>query len=148
LISEGLASYALEALLGSEAEQIAAEQLLPAGIPYDPETAAVIREAETLLLPVRSNIALMLHEGARSDRAREYARTWLLDGGEQIDQAIINIEARSWRLYESCYPVGLAVCRDYADTNESRFQDLLERQLTPANLARRSDAKKAGQADT
>jgi hypothetical protein len=134
VMSEGLASYALEALLGSDAEQIAAERLRPAGISYDPETASVIRQAETLLLPVRSNIAFMLHQGARSDVARDYARAWLLDDTEQIDQAITHLEARSWRPYESCYPVGLALCRAYAGTDRSRFQDLLEQQLTPHDL--------------
>jgi hypothetical protein len=60
LISEGLASYAVRALLGHDGERIAAECLRPLAIPYDHETAAVVREAEELLLPVRSNIALML----------------------------------------------------------------------------------------
>ena len=136
VISEGLASYGLEALLGSEADQIAADSLRPAGIPYDHETASAVRAAETLLLPVRSNIALMLHDGAASLEAHEYARAWLLDDREQIDQAIDRLQARSWRPYESCYPVGLALCHQYATANPNGFHDLLHRQLTPAELAR------------
>jgi hypothetical protein len=134
LISEGLASYALEALLGDDAEQIAADCLKPAGIPYDHETASVVREAETLLLPVRSNIALMLDDGTTSLQAHEYARAWLLDDVKQIDEAIEHLEGRSWRPYESCYPVGLALCRRYVGADPRRFHELLHRQLTPADL--------------
>jgi len=54
LVSEGLASHALDALLGENAERIAADCLRPIGIPYDHETAAAFREAQTLLLAVRS----------------------------------------------------------------------------------------------
>ena len=134
LLSEGLACYALEALLGDDAEQLAADCLRPAGIPYDPETAVTVREAETLLLPVRSNVAMMLDGGASSAVVHEYAKTWLLDDAEQIDEAIDHLEARSWRSYESCYPVGLALCRAYAAGRPERFRELLNSQLTPADL--------------
>jgi predicted nucleotidyltransferase len=136
LLSEGLACCALEALLGDEAEQIAADCLRQAGIPYDPETAAAVREAETLLLPVRSNIAMMLHAGATAMDVRAYARTWLLDEPEQIDEAIGHLKARAWRPYESCYPVGLALCRSYTAGQPERFRELLNRQLIPEDLAR------------
>jgi hypothetical protein len=136
LVSEGLASYALEALLGDEAERIAADCLRSVGIAYDDVTGAAVREAETLLLPVRSNIALMLDSGATSAQAHEYAKTWLLDDPEQIDEAIDLLETRSWLPYESCYPVGLALCRAYAGADPSRFRELLERQLTPGDLSR------------
>jgi hypothetical protein len=136
LISEGLASYATEAVLGDEADQLAAECLRPTGLRYDGETARVVREAETLLLPVRSNIALMLDRGASSAQAHDYARTWLLEEAELLDTAIKHLETSSWRAYESCYPVGLALCRRYLTTAGGRFHDLLQRQLTPADLAR------------
>jgi hypothetical protein len=134
LISEGLASYALEALLGNHAEQLAADCLRAADIPYDYETAAVVREAEVLLLPVRSNIALMLDGETTSPQAHDYAQTWLLDDAKQIDEAITHLEARSWRPYESCYPVGLALCRQHVATHRTRFTALLHQQLTPADL--------------
>lgn len=134
LISEGLASYAIEALLGPDAEQIAAECLQPAGIAYDHETAAVVRKAEELLLPVRSNIALMLDRGATSAEIHDFARAWLLDEIEQIDTATTHLEGRSWRPYESCYHVGLALCRRYAADDPTRVYDLLHRQLTASDL--------------
>lgn len=135
LISEGLATYALDAVLGDDGEeQLASECLRPAGISYDHETASVVRDAETLLLPVRSNIALMLDRGATSLEVRDYARAWLLEEPEQIDKAIKRVESRAWRPYESCYPVGFALCQRYAAGDRGRFQDLLHRQLTPADL--------------
>jgi hypothetical protein len=136
LISEGLASYALVALLGDDAERVAAECLRPVGIAYDYVTAAAVREAEALLLPVRSNIALMLDGGATSAHARDYAKVWLLNDPEQIDEAVENLESRSWPPYESCYPIGLALCRRYVGSDRTRVRDLLHRQLIPADLSR------------
>jgi hypothetical protein len=138
LISEGLACHALHALLGDGAEAFAADCLKSLGIPYDTHTASVVRKAEELLLGVRSNIALMLDHGTTSEQAREYARAWLLDAPEQIYEAITDLETRSWRPYESCYPVGLTICRQYADAAPERFRELLHRQLTPAELASRT----------
>jgi hypothetical protein len=134
LISEGIACLAQEALLGDEADRIAGECLEQAGIPYDQVIARVVRQAEELLLPMRSYVAMMLDSGSTSGEVREYAKTWLLDTPEQIDEAITNLEARSWRPYESCYPVGLALCRAYVRGRPERFNDLLHRQLTPADL--------------
>lgn len=138
LISEGLASYGVDALLGDEADRIAAGCLRPIGIPYDHETASVVREAATLLLPVRSNITMMLHDGATAMQARDYARTWMLEQSRQIDNAIAHLKARSWPPYESCYPVGLALCRRYTASSPERFRNLLHQQLTPADIDPRS----------
>jgi hypothetical protein len=135
LIAEGIAECAIEALLGADAELIAAECLRPAGIAYDHVTGAAVREAEALLLPVASNVALMLDDGATSAEGHEYAQTWLLDDSEHIDRAITHLEARAWRPYESCYPVGRELCRSYTAADDGRFATLLHRQLTPADLA-------------
>jgi hypothetical protein len=134
VISEGLASYAREALLGEQAEEIAASALSPLDIPYDADTAAVVRRAEELLLPVRSNIALMLSSGSTSAQAHDYAQAWLLDAPEHINKAIEHLEARSWLPYESCYSVGLELCRSYVSAGGG-FKDLLYRQLTPSDLS-------------
>jgi hypothetical protein len=77
----------------------------------------------------------MFDGGATSAQAHEYAKTWLLDDPKQIEEAIDLLETRSWLPYESCYPVGLDLCRRYAGADPSRFRDLLERQLTPADLS-------------
>jgi hypothetical protein len=135
LIAEGIAEYAIEALLGDDAEAIAAECVRPAGIAYDPVTAMAVRQAETLLLPVRSNVALMLDAGATSAEAHDYAKTWWpFHEPDVIDKAITNLEARSWRPYESCYPVGRTLCRNYTLGDDARFTELLHLQVSPADL--------------
>lgn len=134
LIAEGVGCLALHALLGEQADSAAAECLQKTGIVYDHTTATAARQAEELLLPVRSNIAMMLDGGRSLAEARDYARTWLLDEPSEIDDAVAHLEARSWRPYEACYPVGLALCRQYAAGRAERFMDLLHQQLTPADL--------------
>jgi hypothetical protein len=136
LIAEGIACNAIEALLGEAADAIAAECLRPAGIPYDHLTAAAAREAEALLVAVRSNAALMLDAGAGPPAIHEYAQTWMLDDPQRVREAMTHLlEDRAWRPYESCYPVGRALCRRYAAGDPARFARLLHRQLTPADLA-------------
>jgi hypothetical protein len=139
LVSEGIGCLALRALLGADAENFAAEALRPLRIPYDPETGSAVREAEERLLPLRSNVALMLDEGASGAEARDYAHAWLLDDPREIDAAITALETRSWSAYESCYPVGLALCQRYTAGHRDRFRDLLCRQLTPAGLRSATD---------
>jgi hypothetical protein len=139
LVSEGIGCLALEALLGNEAETIAADCLRTVGITYDHVTAAAVRKAEVLLLPVRSNIAMMIDGGSTPAGVREYARTWMLDEPEQIEQEVVNLERRSWLPYESCYPVGLELCHRYTAGSPERFNELLHRQLTPANLGGQAD---------
>jgi len=135
LIAEGIAECAIEALLGDDAEAIAADCVRAAGIAYDPDTAAAVRQAETLLLPVRSNAALMLDAGATSAEAHDYAKTWWpFHEPDVIDKAITHLEARAWRPYESCYPVGRTLCRHYALGDDARFADLLHLQLSPVDL--------------
>ena len=63
LISEGIAMYAREALLG---DAVGAECLRPLGISYDAEVAAVDAEVWTALAPVRVN----LHPARRRPRRR------------------------------------------------------------------------------
>ena len=134
VMAEGLACCAVGALLGDQADRVAATCLAQAGVSYDHETAAGIREAQELLLPVRSNIVLMLDDGASARQARDYAREWLLEDAELIDKIIDALDGRSWRPYESCYSVGLALCRQYMSSGRGSFHHLLHGQLTPADL--------------
>ncbi len=135
LISEGIACHAMEVLLGDEADELAARWLRPLRIPYDAPTAAVVRTAEYLLLGIRANIAILLDEQRMtSEQARAYARRWMLHGDDLAELSVQHIEARLWPPYESCYPVGLALCRRYTGGDPAGFRELLTRQLTPAQL--------------
>ena len=135
LLSEGIACYASEALLGDEAEEVAARRLRPLGIPFDVETARAVREAALLLLAVRPNIAIMLDEEVPAEAVYAYARRWMLEDDRLLALSLEALRARVWRPYESCYPVGLDLCRRYSGGDAGRFRELLHRQLTPSQLS-------------
>jgi hypothetical protein len=135
LLSEGIACLALEALLGDEAEDVAARCLRPLGIPFDIETSRAVRKAERLLLGVRPNIAIMLDEGeVGTDEVDAYARRRMLEDDHFVARSLEGLKARVWRPYESCYPAGLELCRRYTAGDPIRFKELLNRQLTPGQL--------------
>jgi hypothetical protein len=135
LLSEGIACLALEALLGDEAEDVAARCLRPLGIPFDIETSRAVREAEPLLLGVRPNIAIMLDEGeVGTEEVDAYARRWMLEDDHFVARSLEGLKARVWRPYESCYPAGLELCRRHTGGEAIRFKELLNRQLTPGQL--------------
>jgi hypothetical protein len=134
LLAEGIACHAIEALLGDQAEEIGGQCLRPLGIPYEPDIARVVREAQPLLAGVRPNIAMMLDEHATPAQARAYARRWMIEDDQYVDRRVKNLEQRLWRPYESCYTDCLALCRHFADGDLSRFRRLLHEQLTPSDL--------------
>lgn len=134
-MSEGLAMLALEVLLGDEADEHAAEWLGRAGIEYDGRVGAAVRRATAGLLPLRANVALMLDGGRLTqDQAWAYARRWLLEPDDHIDRLVSGIAEADWRPYESCYPEGLRLCREFVAGDPARFKRLLHEQLTPRAL--------------
>jgi hypothetical protein len=57
----------------------------------------MVRQAEVMLLPLRSNIAWLRDAGLlSSEQARDYAREWMLDSDDQVERSIDSLEARSW----------------------------------------------------
>jgi hypothetical protein len=135
MISEGIAELALEALLGSEADEVGAAVLRPLAIPYDAAVASVARKAWEMLRPVRPNLAMMLdeHEIPRQE-AWEYLRTWRLEEDEYIDRTLASLLERRWKPYESCYTDGLTLCRQFVHGDPARFQRLLAEPLIPRDL--------------
>ena len=136
LISEGVATVALEALLGGEAHEVGAACLRPLGIAYDVEVAAVAADAWNMLWPLRANIALMLDEhGMTIEEAMVYARRWLPEDDSYVEEVIASLGDRTWPPYESCYPEGYELCRGFCAGDPARFARLLrESWLTPADL--------------
>ena len=119
LVAEGLAQIALEQVGATPAD----------------DTARVVLTAREALLPVRTNIAILLDErGMSIDDARAYARRWMLDPDAKIDKAIDHLLTRSWPPYESCYPEGLRLCRAFAARQPNGFRRLLTEPLTTADL--------------
>lgn len=70
LVSEGAANLALEVALGPKPYEVVADVLTDMGLPFDPDEAHAIQEAELELYAVSVNAAFMIHEaGVRMDEA-------------------------------------------------------------------------------
>ena len=66
-------------LLVGDDQELSAEELGRLGFAYDAELAARVEEARELLLPIASNLAMLIHDRGKSrDEARDYSATWSL----------------------------------------------------------------------
>lgn len=136
VVAEGIATIAREALLGADAQQVAAEILRPLGITYDPDTAAVVRAADDTLDWVGSNVVQLVAEGGLArDEARPYLRRWLIDPDEIIDKAAAFYLDNPWPPYAVSYSAGQELARTFVAGDPARFRRLLGEQLTPEDLA-------------
>jgi hypothetical protein len=134
VVAEGIAELGLEVLLGADADAVGAQCLRPLGIGYDVGTAAVVRRAEEMLLPLRANVAMLLDDGRSADEMRSYARRWMLEDDEFVDSFVESMISDRWPAYESCYAESLPLCRRFVGGDLERFGRLLREQLTPGDL--------------
>lgn len=135
VITEGIAKLAVE-LVADEHGVLLAEVLGGLGIPYDPETARRVLEAERPLDHVLANAAILLHvDGVSTDEAKEYLRRWELSSEERAGQHIAFVMDRWGRAYIRTYTDGYDLCRAWVGGDLGRFRQLLTEQLTPADLA-------------
>jgi len=135
VVSEGVATLALEIALGQDAHAIAAELLRPLGVPYDDVTATVIQQAEALLSGVVVNVAHQLHEEGRSaTELRDYASHWSLKPAALVERMLAFVGDPVWRTYATTYSDGWRLCRKFVAGNEQRFMRLLTEQMTPSDL--------------
>jgi hypothetical protein len=135
LIAEGIAMHARAALLGADADTLAAEVLRPLGIDYDAEVAAVASEVWTALFPVRVNLSMRL-DGGQVDEAGAlaYARRWMVEDDAYVEKAVHDMLEDPWPPYDSCYTEGHALVRAYAAREPDGFRRLLFEPLTTADL--------------
>lgn len=135
VVAEGIAMLANEILFGADAEHAGAEILRPLGIPYDAQTAAVVRSAHETLAFVGPNLVQLIAEGrvARDD-AWAYARRWLIGPDALIERSVALLD-QPWPAYTICYRTGLALARRFVNGDPQRFGRLLREQLTPEELA-------------
>ncbi|MGI8756132.1 MAG: DUF885 domain-containing protein [Acidimicrobiales bacterium] len=135
LMAEGLADLALEALLGPDHEPLLAEILHPLGVRYDAEVVAAVGTAAESLSSVRGNAALLLHDrGGTGDDAISEMERWALFPHDRAAKSVAFLTHPTWRAYIFCYVAGLPLCRGFVAGDPARFDDLLSRQLTPADL--------------
>lgn len=134
LISEGIATNALEQALGTDPYAAVAE-VLGDLVTFDPAEAHAIAEAEAALEDVGTNAAFMLHEdGAACDEVEAYMRDWGLASDERATRAIAFYTDPASRIYVSTYTDGRRLCEAFAARAAGNFTRLLTDQLTTADL--------------
>jgi hypothetical protein len=139
LIAEGIAMYAREALLGDDADEVAAEILRPLGLAYDTEVAAVDSEVWTALFPVRVNLDIRLDAGRVDEAgALEYARRWLVEDDEYVAKVVRDMLEDPWPPYDCCYTEGLALCRAFCEGEPGGFRRLLSEPVTTEDVSQRT----------
>jgi hypothetical protein len=135
LVSEGIATNALDEALGGEPFAVVAEVLADIDLGFDPIEAHEVHEAEIALYAPAVNAAFMLHEdGASTDDAEGYLREWALESNERATRTVAFLTDPSSRAYVSAYPDGRRLCRDFADRAPGNFTRLLTEQLTTTDL--------------
>jgi hypothetical protein len=135
VVAEGLAQLAREALLGAEAETVAAELLESVGVDYDPEVGAHVRSAGMLTNDVAANLALMHHERrAGEDELAAYAPRWTLQPDDRIRKLVAWVSTQPFRGYVVTYPAGFRLARAFVGDDPAKFKRLLTEQLLPGDL--------------
>lgn len=138
VISEGIATLAVSMLFSPEEEaQWVAEHLSPrAGLAVSPEEARWISPAYTLYTPVRSNAALLLHEGRSEQDVLEYLRQYLRVSAREAEQILAYLQRPFRETYIFTYAAGAELMRPWLQgTNRhSVFARFLTEPITPSAL--------------
>src|SRR5204862_6177342 len=104
VVSEGIATIALDVALGEEVDVVAARVYSELGIDYDAETSRAVRALRGDLAGLRVNAARLLHvEGCSGDEVGDYVERWSLDTRERAEGTIRFVTHPSWRAYASSY---------------------------------------------
>ncbi|MDX8034148.1 DUF885 domain-containing protein [Lentzea sp. BCCO 10_0856] len=142
LLAEGAAERALWASLGNGwggwTERALAEQ----GVRIDGELLERVLRPWSLLLPVRQDAAIMLHDrGADPEDVAEYIGRWLLLPEERARQMLRFLTDPLWRAYTVSYIEGARLVsrwlgpHDDGEVVTGRFRRLLTEPLLPSELA-------------
>ena len=135
LISEGIATNAMQVVIDGDVDDWAASVLRPLGIGYDADTARVLRDAFTTLGFVSANTALQIHdEGRPLDEVRAYFKRWALANDDRVEKHLQFVTDPTWRSYVFNYSSGEDLVRTWVGGDRSRFRRLLTEQLVPADL--------------
>lgn len=134
LVSEGIASYALEAL-GPEAENACAALLAQRGHGYDLELSRKVREVTHRLAAAHDNVAIMLYEqGVDREDAMRYLCAWTVETEDRLEKNLDFLLHPVWRAYYAVYEAGYRAVAAWTGGQADRFRRLLTEQLTPADL--------------
>ena len=135
VISEGIATNALEAAVGDDGFQTLLEVVGDLGFRVDPAVAEVVFREERWSYGVAANAARMLHEdGIPPDEAESYLREWALDPPDRAAKTVSYLmDPGSWT-YITAYTDGKRLCRLFMDRHPNGFRRLLTEQLTVSSL--------------
>ncbi len=136
LMAEGLADLGARGHRSAGGpRRIVAEHLRPLGVRYDAEVVAAVAEVGEALSWVRSNAAILLHDGGWPvEDVVAYLERWALLPRMRAEKAVQFLTDETWRAYIHCYMEGLALCRAYVGDDPSRFERLLTEQVLPSDL--------------
>jgi hypothetical protein len=135
VITEGIATNALEEVLGDDGFGALLEVVGDLGFPIDPGVAEGILREERWSYEVAANVARMLHEvGITPQEAESYLREWGLDSPERAAKSVeFLMDPGSWA-YMTAYTDGRRLCRSFMDRHPDGFRRLLTEQLTVSSL--------------
>jgi len=135
LVSEGIATNALEVALGPEAFDVVADVLSDLGVALDPAEAHEVHRAESELDAVVTNVAFLLHEdGGTTEEAHAYLLEWALARDERAAHVTRFVTDPASRAYVSAYSDGRRLCGAFVAREKDGFARLLTEQLTTADL--------------
>jgi hypothetical protein len=135
VITEGLATNALEVALGNEGFGALFRVVGDLGIDVDPAVADVVHVEELGLFGAAANVARLLHEdGMTRSEAESYLQEWALDSPERAAKTVNFLMAPDNRTYVTAYTDGRRLCRSFVDRSPDGFRRLLTEQLTVSSL--------------
>jgi hypothetical protein len=135
VITEGLATNALEAAVGGEGLGPLLAEAGDLGVRVDPAVAMVVHVESWELFGAGTNVARMLHEdGLSADDAVAYLREWSLDSPERAARTVAFLTDPGIRTYSPAYTFGRRLCRSFLELNPDGFRRLLTEQVTVSSL--------------
>jgi hypothetical protein len=135
VIAEGIATNALEEVLGDDGVGAVLEVVGDLGFPIDPAVAEGIIREERWSYEVAANAALMLHvDGITPKEAESYLREWGLDSPERAAKSVDFLTDPGAWSYMTAYTDGRLFCRSFMDLHPDGFRRLLTEQLTVSSL--------------
>ena len=135
VVSEGIATTALEVALGDEGLQPVLDLVRGLGYDVDADVAEAVRQEEWQLFEAATNVARMLHENGMSrEDAEAYLHHWALDSPERAAKTVDFLTVPGSRAYATAYTDGRRLCRTFMDRHEDGFKRLLTEQLTVSSL--------------
>jgi hypothetical protein len=135
LITEGIATNALEAALGDDGFGALTRISEALGLPVEAAVAEVVHVEESQLFAAATNAARMLHEnGITPQEAESYLQEWALLSPARAAKTVSFIMDPGLRTYVTAYTDGRRLCRSFMDRSPDGFRRLLTEQLTVSSL--------------